>query len=69
MPLRKARCCMNERPDLRPEVRVWIDKAEHDYLAVEGRYPGDWEPITPDEARMAFAMAGQVREAVRSLLA
>jgi HEPN domain-containing protein len=132
---------MSEQPDLRPEVRVWIDRAEHDYRAaqhimelihegltdvicfhcqqcaekylkallvsqgvsfpkthdlrllvdlvpkgvslgvsrdrivplnrytVEGRYPGDWEPITPDEARIAFAMAGQVREAVRSLLA
>jgi hypothetical protein len=35
---------------------------------IEGRYPGDWEPITPDEARTALAMAGEVREAVRRLL-
>lgn len=35
---------------------------------IEGRYPGDWEPITPAEARMALDMAGEVRQAVRALL-
>jgi HEPN domain-containing protein len=32
--------------------------------AIEGRYPGTWEPITPAEARHAFEMAGEVRQAV-----
>jgi HEPN domain-containing protein len=35
---------------------------------IEGRYPGEWEPITPDEARAALAMAGEVREAIRRVL-
>jgi len=32
--------------------------------AIEGRYPGDWEPITPAEAQHAFEMAQAVRQAV-----
>lgn len=32
--------------------------------AIEGRYPGDWEPITPAEAQRAFEMAQAVRQAV-----
>ena len=31
---------------------------------IEGRYPGDWEPITVAEARQALEMADAVREAV-----
>jgi HEPN domain-containing protein len=31
---------------------------------IEGRYPGEWEPITVEEAREALAMAQEVREAV-----
>jgi HEPN domain-containing protein len=32
--------------------------------AIEGRCPGDWEPITPAEAQRAFEMAQAVRQAV-----
>jgi HEPN domain-containing protein len=35
---------------------------------IEGRYPGDWEPITTEEAREALAAAREVRAAVRILL-
>jgi HEPN domain-containing protein len=31
---------------------------------IEGRYPGDWEPITVAEARSALEMAQSVRQAV-----
>lgn len=31
---------------------------------IEGRYPGDWEPITVTEAREAVEMAQAVRQAV-----
>jgi HEPN domain-containing protein len=31
---------------------------------IEGRYPGDWEPITVAEARCALEMAQSVRQAV-----
>lgn len=30
---------------------------------IEGRYPGDWEPITVEEARRALEMAQAVRQA------
>lgn len=32
--------------------------------AIEGRYPGDWEPITTSDARRALEMAQAVRQAV-----
>ena len=35
---------------------------------IEGRYPGDWEPITIDEARQAVEMAQAVRQAALKLL-
>lgn len=35
---------------------------------IEGRYPGDWEPITAEEAQEALAMAQEVREAARAKL-
>ncbi len=31
---------------------------------IEGRYPGDWEPITMAEAQLALEMAQAVRQAV-----
>jgi len=31
---------------------------------IEGRYPGDWEPITVEEAQHALEMAQAVRQAV-----
>jgi HEPN domain-containing protein len=36
---------------------------------IEGRYPGDWEPITVAEARRALEMAQAVRQAVLRQLA
>ncbi|MFQ5804660.1 MAG: HEPN domain-containing protein [Candidatus Methylomirabilales bacterium] len=35
---------------------------------VEARYPGDWEPITRDDAEEAVAIARKAREAVRACL-
>ena len=46
---------MSERPDLLKEV------APLNRYVIEGRYPGDWEPITVDEAERALEMAQAVR--------
>ncbi|MGH7231289.1 MAG: HEPN domain-containing protein [Nitrospiraceae bacterium] len=35
---------------------------------IEGRYPGDWEPITRQDGEQAITMARKVREAVRPIL-
>jgi len=35
---------------------------------IEGRYPGDWEPITLEEAQEALSTAREVRVAVRAML-
>jgi len=35
---------------------------------IEGRYPGEWEPITAEEAQEALAMAREVRTAVLAKL-
>jgi HEPN domain-containing protein len=35
---------------------------------IEGRYPGDWEPINRQEAEEAVAIARHVREKVRESL-
>jgi HEPN domain-containing protein len=35
---------------------------------VEGRYPGDWNPPTRDEAEKAVAIARKLREAIRGRL-
>lgn len=35
---------------------------------VEARYPGDWEPITRDDAEEAVAIARKARKAVRACL-
>jgi len=48
-------------PDL-PRTRV----IPLNRYVIEGRYPGDWEPITAEEAREALAMAREVRAAVRA---
>jgi HEPN domain-containing protein len=50
-------------PDL-PRTRV----IPLNRYVIEGRYPGDWEPITPEEAQEALAMAQEVRAAVREKL-
>ena len=36
--------------------------------AIEGRYPGEWEPIGVEEARMAITMARGIRDEARRLL-
>jgi HEPN domain len=36
--------------------------------AIEGRYPGDWDPIGRDEAEEAVAAAKKVRKAIRAHL-
>jgi len=64
------------------DLRLLLDLVPEDVLAglprtrviplnryvIEGRYPGDWEAITPEEAREALAMAREVRAAVREKL-
>ena len=41
------------------------DIAEVNRYAIEGRYPGEWEPITREDAEAAVKVARRVREAVR----
>ncbi|MGD0199135.1 MAG: HEPN domain-containing protein [Bryobacteraceae bacterium] len=36
--------------------------------SVEARYPGDWEPITAEEASEAVEVAQEVRSAIRRVL-
>ncbi len=36
---------------------------------IEGRYPGDWDPMSRAEAEAAIAIAHEVRRIVRALLA
>lgn len=36
--------------------------------SIEGRYPGDWDPIPEEEASEAVEMARHVRDKVRSIL-
>jgi HEPN domain-containing protein len=64
------------------DLRLLLDKVEKRYdlgigaeqviplnrYLVECRYPGDWEPITVQEAKQAIEMARKVRGTVRSLL-
>ena len=45
------------------EEVVWLNR-----YSIEGRYPGDWEPIAVAEARSALKTAGAVRTAVRKHL-
>jgi HEPN domain-containing protein len=57
---------------LLPEAdRALIDGIEVEFLnpyVVEGRYPGDWDPIERTEAEFAIAIAIEVRSAVNHLL-
>jgi hypothetical protein len=68
---------MNVPPNLARLVRLWVEKglrslaaevSEINRYAVEGRYPGDWEPIAREEAETAVAVARQVRQTARALL-
>ena len=48
---------------------IWeSDVAEVNRYAIEGRYPGEWEPIVRQDAEAAVEVARKVREAVRKLL-
>ena len=51
------------RPSLSPEEQEQLT----DYATVL-RYPGEWEPITREDAEAAVKVARKVREAVRKLL-
>lgn len=44
------------------------DLAELSPYAVESRYPGEWEPLTRDEADRAVELARELRLAVRNHL-
>jgi HEPN domain-containing protein len=44
------------------------DLATVNRYAIEGRYPGDWEPITREDAETAVGVAQKVRGAVRKHL-
>ncbi|MHB8766442.1 MAG: HEPN domain-containing protein, partial [Deferrisomatales bacterium] len=45
-----------------------VDVAPLNRYAVEARYPGDWESISPAEAKDALDLARKVRDQVRGLL-
>ena len=51
----------------RPQLGAEEQQRLTNYATVT-RYPGDWEPITRDEAQRAVDMARRVREAVRKYL-
>jgi len=51
------------RPDLSPEEQERLTE-----YAVTTRYPGDYEPISVDEAREAVRMARRVRAEIRRRL-
>ena len=44
------------------------DVAEVNRYAIEGRYPGEWEPIMREDAEAAVKAARKTREAVRKHL-
>lgn len=51
------------------KVNVDLEEiSEINRFSVEARYPGDWEPITRDDAEHAVSVARQVRDAVRARL-
>lgn len=53
---------------LQSEIDLKIEPIDLGILnryAVEARYPGDWEPITREEAEEAVALAEKVRAEVR----
>jgi HEPN domain-containing protein len=51
----------------RPQLGAEEQQRLTNYATIT-RYPGDWEPITRDEAEQAVGMARRVREAVRKHL-
>jgi HEPN domain-containing protein len=53
----------SEAVRIRPEEIGGLNR-----YSIEGRYPGDWEPITREEAEAALAVARQVRETMRGPL-
>lgn len=52
-------------PDLAQEL---FDAAALTAYAVEYRYPGEYPPVTPDEAARAVGIADRVRDHIRSRL-
>lgn len=46
----------------------WTQLAPLNRYIIESRYPGDWEPISKEEALDAIKLAESVRNAARSLL-
>lgn len=55
--------CRHAAIDLVPEGVLPLNR-----YSIEGRYPGDWDPIPAEEASAAVEMARQVRDKVRALL-
>ena len=53
--------------EVRPQLGAEEQQRLTNYATVT-RYPGDWEPITGEEAERAVGMARKVREAVRKHL-
>ena len=54
-----------------PALSLGVELAELAVLnryGVEARYPGDWEPITREDAEQACGTAREIRETVRNLL-
>ena len=54
-----------------PDLSLGVELAELAVLnryGVEARYPGDWEPITREDAEQACGTARKIRETVRNLL-
>ena len=54
-----------------PDLSLGVELAELAVLnryGVEARYPGDWEPITREDAKQACGTARKIRETVRNLL-
>ena len=54
-------------PSIRPVLSAEEQERLTDYATVT-RYPGDWEPITREDAERAVEVARKVREAVRKHL-
>jgi HEPN domain-containing protein len=51
----------------KPELALQ-DLAVLNRYAVEARYPGDWEPVTRQDAKEAFLAASQIRQTIRDAL-
>jgi HEPN domain-containing protein len=55
--------CLHTALELAPEQVLPLNR-----YSIEGRYPGDWDPIPVEEATDAVKMARQVRDKIRTLL-